>query len=100
MICISSEKDHLTPLAVSSLSFLFDFSPPVSGLSSSYSSVIHSVSLVILTDGLQASDLSGKDDLHHQVSHQSYESKNKKEPGVPSFWELLVYLFELYSLYF
>lgn len=41
------------------------------------------LSLVILTDGLQAPNLSGKDDLHHQIGHQSYESKN--EFGIPSF---------------
>lgn len=34
------------------------------------------LSLAVLTDGLQASDISSKDDLHHQICHQSHESKN------------------------
>ena len=48
--------------------------------------------LVILVDGLQAPNISGKDDLHHQIGHQSYESKN--EFGIPLFRKLLVYLSE------
>lgn len=36
-----------------------------------------SLSLVVLIDGLQAPNISGKDDLHHQICHKSYESKTK-----------------------
>lgn len=60
--------------------------------------LLSTLSPVVLIDGLQAPNLSGKDDLHHQIGHQSYESKD--EFGIPSFWELLVYLFQQYSLYF
>lgn len=39
--------------------------------------LLSTLSLVILIDGLQAPNISGKDDLHHQIGHQSYESKNE-----------------------
>lgn len=38
--------------------------------------VTPSLSLVVLIDGLQAPNIPGKDDLHHQICHQSYESKH------------------------
>lgn len=38
------------------------------------------LSVAVLIDGLQAPNISGKDDLRHQICHQSYESK--KEFGI------------------
>lgn len=62
--------------------FFFFFFFPVSRVSCLIV-LLSALALVILVDGLQAPNISGKDDLHHEISHQSYESKN--EFGIPLF---------------
>lgn len=81
-ICITSETPHTLSSLLSFCSCLLTHR-------------LTTLSLVILIDGLQAPDISGEDDLHHQISHQSYESKNEFNPPCDC-----LYLCERYSLYF
>lgn len=59
--------------------------PPALWLSISQNDYL--LCLVILIDGLQTPNISGKDDLHHQICHQSNESKNTTLE-----WFLYIYL--------